>query len=81
MAAANSTFERGFDMANDTKEWLTQEEVANDIGVDIDKVRALVNALARAGVVKTQRNPKDQRYILIHKDSVPVIQNALGTAS
>ncbi|MBA2679031.1 MAG: hypothetical protein H0U76_11630 [Ktedonobacteraceae bacterium] len=68
-------------MANDTKEWLTQEEVANDMGVDVDKVRALVNALSRAGVVKTQRNPLDQRYVLIHKDSVSTIRNALGIAS
>jgi DNA-binding MarR family transcriptional regulator len=61
------------------KEWLTQQEVAEMIQVDINKVRSTVATLSRAGVVKTQRNPLDTRYVLVHVDSVPIIRQTIFT--
>jgi DNA-binding MarR family transcriptional regulator len=59
------------------KDWLTQEEIANQIGAPVDKIRAIVSALSGAGVIKTQRNPLDKRYVLVHKDSVETIRKSI----
>jgi DNA-binding MarR family transcriptional regulator len=56
------------------QEWLTQEDVANQIGAPVDKVRSVVATLSSAGVIETQRNPLDRRYVLVNRKSVERIK-------
>lgn len=58
-------------------EWLTQEDIANRLGVPVDKVRAVVSALSGPGVIRTQRNPLDKRYVLVHRDSIEAIRQSI----
>lgn len=60
------------------KEWYTQQEIADEIGVTLDRVRAIVSTLSKAGVIKTQRDARDARYVLVHQSSVPIIKQTLG---
>jgi hypothetical protein len=61
---------------NDT-DWLTQQEIATMTGKDIREVREAVRNLRRAGVIQTTVSPEDERLILVHKDSLPVVKSAL----
>jgi DNA-binding MarR family transcriptional regulator len=63
------------DMADE--EWITQEDIANQIGAPVDRVRAIVATLSSAGVIKTQRNPLDRRYVLVHRDSIERIKQTI----
>jgi DNA-binding MarR family transcriptional regulator len=63
-------------MPNDT-DWLTQQEIATMTGKDIREVREAVRNLRRAGVIQTTISPEDERLILVHKDSLPVVKSAL----
>jgi DNA-binding MarR family transcriptional regulator len=63
-------------MPNDT-DWLTQQEIAAMTGKDIREVREAVRNLRRAGVIQTTVSPNDERVILVHKDSLPVVKSAL----
>ena len=63
-------------MPNDT-DWLTQQEIATMTGKDIREVREAVRNLRRAGVIQTTVSPEDERVILVHKDSLPVVKSAL----
>ena len=60
------------------KDWYTQQEIANELNVALDRVRATVSTLSKAGVITTQRDSRDSRYVLVHKDSIPVIRQTLG---
>jgi DNA-binding MarR family transcriptional regulator len=60
------------------KEWYTQQEIADMIGVGLDRVRTTVSTLSKAGVVKTQRDPRDSRYVLVHTSGIQVIKQTLG---
>jgi DNA-binding MarR family transcriptional regulator len=59
------------------KEWLTQREIAEMLGVELDKLYPRVNALKNAGVIKWKQNPDDQRSILIHVSSIEAIKKAM----
>ena len=61
----------------DTTDWLTQQEIAAMTGKDIREVREAVRNLRRAGVIQTTVSPEDERLILVHKDSLPVVKSAL----
>jgi DNA-binding MarR family transcriptional regulator len=63
-------------MPQDT-DWLTQQEIATMTGKDIREVREAVRNLRRAGVIQTAVSPEDERLILVHKDSLPVVKSAL----
>jgi hypothetical protein len=63
-------------MPQDT-DWLTQQEIATMTGKDIREVREAVRNLRRAGVIQTTVSPEDERLILVHKDSLPVVKSAL----
>lgn len=63
-------------MPNDT-DWLTQQEIATMTSKDIRAVREAVRNLRRAGVIQTTVSPEDERLILVHKDSLPVVKSAL----
>jgi DNA-binding MarR family transcriptional regulator len=63
-------------MPQDT-DWLTQQEIATMTGKDIREVREAVRNLRRAGVIQTTVSPEDERVILVHKDSLPVVKSAL----
>jgi DNA-binding MarR family transcriptional regulator len=58
-------------------DWLTQQEIATMTGKDIREVREAVRNLRRAGVIQTTVSPEDERLILVHKDSLPVVKSAL----
>jgi DNA-binding MarR family transcriptional regulator len=60
------------------KEWYTQQEIADELSVGLDRVRATVSTLSKAGVIKTQRAPRDSRYVLVHSSSIQVIKQTLG---
>jgi len=63
-------------MPQDT-DWLTQQEIATMTGKEIREVREAVRNLRRAGVIQTTVSPEDERVILVHKDSLPVVKSAL----
>jgi hypothetical protein len=63
-------------MPKDT-DWLTQQEIATMTGKEIREVREAVRNLRRAGVIQTTVSPEDERVILVHKDSLPVVKSAL----
>ncbi len=60
------------------KEWYTQQEIAEELHVTLDRVRATVSTLAKAGVIRTQRDPRDSRYVQVHSSSIPVVRQTLG---
>jgi DNA-binding MarR family transcriptional regulator len=60
------------------KEWYTQQELADEFNVPLDRVRTIVSTLSKAGVIKTQRDPRDSRYVLVHQSSVPIVKQTLG---
>ncbi len=61
--------------AND--EWLTQEQVAQEIGVPVERVRPVVSALAGIKRIRTMRNIRDRRFLLVHRDEIPTIKQAI----
>ena len=63
-------------MPQDT-DWLTQQEIATMTGKEIREVREAVRNLRRAGVIQTTVSPEDERVILVHRDSLPVVKSAL----
>jgi DNA-binding MarR family transcriptional regulator len=65
----------------DPNVWLTQQKIAEDLQIELNKVRQIVATLSRAGVIKTVRDPRDTRYILVHKDSVPTIRQTIFGAA
>jgi len=65
-------------MGTPSPDWLTQDEVATRLGVNINKVRPVVAALSNVRKIQTRTNPKDNRYILVHISSLDVIKKALG---
>lgn len=64
-------------MAAPSDEWVTQEEIANEIGIPVNRIRPIVTALASLGQIKTSRSIKDRRYLLVHKSSVAIIKQAV----
>lgn len=46
-------------------------------GKDIREAREAVRNLRRAGVIQMTVSPEDERLILVHKDSLPVVKSAL----
>jgi hypothetical protein len=67
-------------MTEPNEEWVTQEQVAQTIGVPVERVRPVVSALAGINQIKTMRNVRDRRYLLVHKDSIPIIRQAIYNA-
>ena len=64
-------------MAAPNEEWLTQEAIAQMLDVPIHRVRAAITTLAGLQQIRTMRDPKDKRYVLVHRDSVPLIRQAV----
>jgi hypothetical protein len=58
-------------------EWLTQEQVAKAIGIPVHRIRPVVSALAAVKQIKTNRSIRDRRYLLVHRDSVPIARQAI----
>jgi DNA-binding MarR family transcriptional regulator len=65
-------------VAETEKEWYTQQEIASMVGVSLDRVRATVSTLSKAGVIKTQRDQRDSRYVLVHASSIQIVRQTLG---
>jgi len=59
------------------KEWYTQQEIADMLGVALDKVRSAVTTLENTGAIRTSRDPKDRRYIIVHTGSLETVKKAL----
>jgi hypothetical protein len=64
-------------MTEPNEEWVTQEQVAQMIGVPVERVRPVVSALAGINQIRTMRNVRDRRFLLVHKDSIPIIRQAI----
>jgi DNA-binding MarR family transcriptional regulator len=64
-------------MADNEDDFLTQEEIAKELNVPIEKVRATVTALSAVGLVKTMRSPRDRRFLLVHKDALETLRKAI----
>lgn len=60
-----------------SEDWLTQEQIANEIGIPVNRIRPIVATLASLGQIKTSRNVLDKRYLLVHRSSVPLIKQAV----
>ena len=58
-------------------EWLTQEEIANQLNVPVEKIRSIVSVLSGPGVIRTQRNPLDKRYVLVHRTAIETIRQSI----
>ena len=59
-------------------QWLTQEEVAGELGVSLAKVRPVIAAFSRVGSIVTRMDPQDNRYLLVRKDALELLSRALG---
>ncbi|MBA3822796.1 MAG: hypothetical protein H0X24_02685 [Ktedonobacterales bacterium] len=59
------------------KEWYTQKEIADMLGVDIKKVWPAVATLRRTGVIRTAEDPQDERVMLVHASAIDAIKRAL----
>jgi DNA-binding MarR family transcriptional regulator len=59
------------------KEWYTQQEIAEMLGVTLDRVRSAVTVLDNAKIIRTARDPKDRRYIVVHTDSIDKLKQAI----
>jgi DNA-binding MarR family transcriptional regulator len=62
----------------ETKQWLTQKEIAESLHVRVNKMYPRVSALRRAGVIETKSDPSDDRLILVSVNSLAIIKKALG---
>lgn len=58
-------------------DWMTQEAIATQLGVPIDRVRDKVRAFGPANVIRTRINPLNRRQILVHKDDIDIIRRAI----
>ncbi len=65
-------------MGTPSPDWLTQEQVATRLGVNLNKVRPVVSALSNVGQIQTRTNPRDNRFVLVHISSLAMIKKALG---
>lgn len=67
------------------KEWFTQREIAEMLGIGVRKLYPIVMTLRRAGTIATTPDPRDERAVLIHRDGIEIIRRALrldiGTAT
>ncbi|MBA2676832.1 MAG: hypothetical protein H0U76_00300 [Ktedonobacteraceae bacterium] len=68
---------RGDIQVTENKEWYTQKEIAEQMEISVRKIYGKVSALRTSGVLKWKEDPSDQRAILIHRDSVETIVNAV----
>jgi DNA-binding MarR family transcriptional regulator len=62
----------------ESKQWLTQKEIADTLHVRIYKIYPRISALRRAGVIETRSDPGDDRLILVSVNSLDIIKKALG---
>ena len=62
----------------ETKQWLTQKEIAESLHIRVNKMYPRVSALRRAGVIETKSDPSDDRLILVSVNSLAIIKKALG---
>jgi hypothetical protein len=76
-ALALARKQRNKEMSVPSDEWVTQEQVAQELGVPVERVRPVVSALSGIKQIKTTRNVRDRRYVLVHRDSIPVIRQAI----
>ncbi len=58
-------------------EWLTQDQIAQQLHIPVERIRPVVAALAGIKQIKTTRNVRDKRYVLVHRDSVPLVRQAI----
>ena len=67
----------------ENKEWYTQKEIADQLGIPVRSLYGKINTLRTAGVIQWKEDPNDQRAILVHRDSIPLIANTVkeGTAN
>lgn len=68
---------KGMTMA-ESKQWLTQKEIADFLQVRINKIYPRISALRKAGVIETKTDPRDDRLILVSAQSLDIIKRALG---
>lgn len=61
----------------ENKEWYTQQEIADDLNLPLERVRNTVAALDNLGSIRTTRDPRDRRYLLIHTSSLITLRKAL----
>ena len=59
------------------KEWFTQKEISDNLGVPYPKVQAAVRALRRMNVIMTTPDPRDERYTLVHQSAIAKISEYL----
>ena len=62
----------------ESKQWLTQKEIADFLHVRIYKIYPRISALRKAGVIETKSDPGDDRLILVSVNSLDIIKKALG---
>lgn len=59
------------------KEWLSYQEVADMLNVEMSRLYAAVSLLRRVGSVRTMQNPNNMRETLIHSSGIDAIKQAL----
>lgn len=58
-------------------EWLTQEQIAQQLGIPVERIRPVVATLSGIKQIRTTRYVLDKRYVLVHRDSVAIIRQAI----
>ncbi|MGO8946496.1 MAG: winged helix-turn-helix transcriptional regulator [Ktedonobacterales bacterium] len=62
----------------ESKQWLTQKEIAELLHISVNKIYPRISALRKAGVIETTTDPRDDRLILVSVNSLDLIKKALG---
>jgi|GEM_PF-3519151 len=52
------------------KEWYTQKEIADNLGINLAKVQGAVRALRRMNAIMTTTDPRDERFTLVHHSGI-----------
>jgi DNA-binding MarR family transcriptional regulator len=60
------------------KEWLTQKEIAEMLGIETKKLYPTIATLRRTGQIQTTPAPGDELVILVHHSALPLIRRALN---
>lgn len=64
----------------DNQEWLSLQEIAEKYGVAYHKIRNAVAVLSNTKSIRTRENPRDNRVLEVHRDSIALVIQGAGAA-
>ncbi|MBA3825370.1 MAG: winged helix-turn-helix transcriptional regulator [Ktedonobacterales bacterium] len=59
------------------KEWYSQQELAEKFNVDVDVIWKYVGPFSAGNMIRTMRDPKDRRRVLVHHTGIEAVRRAV----